>query len=139
MDTEALGMGQVAGSSGLSIDAIRFYEKAGLLPRPARTEGGYRLYQQREMADLEFIQKAQQLGFSLHEIRELLSIQRHPQEACAHVQDLIVQKLAVVRRKIDEIRNVETGLAAALEQWRKALRHRANQSHPLPGSAGHQH
>ena len=132
MDTQPLRIGQVARSTGLTIDAIRFYEKAGLLPRPARTEGGYRLYQQREMADLEFIQKAQQLGFSLHEIRELLSIQRHPQEACAHVQDLIVQKLAVVRRKIDELRNVETGLAAALEQCRKALRHRANQSHPCP-------
>jgi DNA-binding transcriptional MerR regulator len=132
MDAQPLRIGQVARSTGLTVDTIRFYEKSGLLPRPARTEGGYRLYQQREVADLEFIQKAQQLGFSLHEIRELLSIQRHPQEACTHVQELIVQKLAVVRGKIDELRHVESGLATALEQCRKALRRSANHSSPCP-------
>jgi DNA-binding transcriptional MerR regulator len=65
----SLHIGHVAKRTGLTVDAIRFYEKAGLLPRPARTEGGYRLYHEREVADLEFIQKAQQLGFSLNEIR----------------------------------------------------------------------
>jgi DNA-binding transcriptional MerR regulator len=77
----------------------RFYEKEGLLPRPARTEGGYRRYHEREVADLEFIQKAQQLGFSLNEIRELFSIQRHLDEACIHVQDLIAAKLDGCRRR----------------------------------------
>ena len=93
MGTASLQIGQVAQKTGLSVDAIRFYEKSGLLPRPARTQGGYRLYEEREVADLEFIQKAQQLGFSLNEIRELFSIQRHPHEVCVHVRDLIAQKL----------------------------------------------
>ena len=93
MDIRPLQIGQVARKTGLSVDAIRFYEKAGLVPRPARTQGGYRLYRQPEIADLEFIQKAQQLGFSLKEIRELFSIQRHPRETCVHVRDLIAQKL----------------------------------------------
>jgi DNA-binding transcriptional MerR regulator len=97
MGSASLQIGQVAQKTGLSVDAIRFYEKSGLLRRPARTQGGYRLYEERSIADLEFIQKAQQLGFSLNEIRELFSIQRHPQEACEHVRDLIMQKLAVVR------------------------------------------
>src|SRR5216684_6583894 len=109
MDTESLQIGQVSQRTGLSVDAIRFYEKAGLLPRPARTQGGYRVYQQREVADLKFIQQAQQLGFSLNEIRELFSIQRHPQEACVHVRDLIAQKLTVVRTKIEELRTLEAG------------------------------
>jgi DNA-binding transcriptional MerR regulator len=65
MGTASLQIGQAAQKTGLSVDAIRFYEKSGLLPRPARTQGGYRLYEEREIADLEFIQKAQQLGFSL--------------------------------------------------------------------------
>src|SRR5712671_368830 len=101
MGVTLLQIGQVAHKTGLSIDAIRFYEKAGLLPQPARTQAGYRLYREQEVADLEFIQKAQQLGFSLNEIRELFSIQRHPQEACVHVRDLIAQKLTVVRSKIE--------------------------------------
>ena len=117
----ALQIGKVAQKTGLSVDAIRFYEKTGLLSRPARTQGGYRLYQAREVADLEFIQKAQQLGFSLNEIRELFSIQRHPHEVCVHVRDLISQKLSVVRAKIGELRRLETELSGALRQCRTAL------------------
>jgi len=78
MDPVSLRIGKVAQRTGVSIDAIRFYEKSGLLQRPARTPAGYRLYAEREIADLEFIQRAQQLGFSLNEIRDLFSIQRHP-------------------------------------------------------------
>jgi MerR family mercuric resistance operon transcriptional regulator len=122
MGTVALQIGQVAQKTGLSVDAIRFYEKSGLLQRPARTLGGYRLYEEREIADLEFIQKAQQLGFSLNEIRELFSIQRHPHEVCAHVRDLIAQKLGIVRAKVAELQRMETDLAGALRQCRTALR-----------------
>jgi MerR family mercuric resistance operon transcriptional regulator len=122
MGTASLQIGQVARKTGLSVDAIRFYEKSGLLPRPARTQSGYRLYQEREVADLDFIQKAQQLGFSLNEIRELFSIQRHPHEVCEHVRDLISQKLAVVRAKIAELQRLEAELGGALRQCRSALR-----------------
>jgi DNA-binding transcriptional MerR regulator len=134
---EAMGMqpfqiGQVAQKTGLSVDAIRFYEREGLVPRPARTKGGYRLYRQPEIADLEFIQKAQQLGFSLKEIRELFSIQRHPQETCVHVRDLIAQKLAVVRGKIQELKTIEAALVASLRQCRKALRRPAGHRDSCP-------
>jgi DNA-binding transcriptional MerR regulator len=122
MGTTYLHIGRVAQRTGLSVDAIRFYEKSGLLPQPPRTSGGYRLYQEQEVADLEFIQKAQQLGFSLNEIRELFSIQRHPPEACSHVRDLIALKLNVVRSKISELEMMERDLAGALRQCSKALR-----------------
>ncbi len=122
MGTASLQIGKVAQKTGLSVDAIRFYEKSGLLPRPARTQGGYRLYEEREIADLKFIQKAQQLGFSLSDIRELFSIQRHPHEVCEHVRDLIAPKLAVVRAKIAELQAIETALAGALRKCRTALR-----------------
>src|SRR5271169_2860837 len=118
----SLHIGHVAKRTGLTVDAIRFYEKAGLLPRPARTEGGYRLYQEQEVADLEFIQRAQHLGFSLNEIRELFSIQRHPHEVCVHVRDLIAQKLDIVRAKVAELQRMETELAGALRKCRTALR-----------------
>jgi MerR family copper efflux transcriptional regulator len=122
MGAASLQIGQVAQRTGLSVDAIRFYEKSGLLPRLARTQSGYRLYEEREIADLEFIQKAQQLGFSLNEIRELFSIQRHPHEVCEHVRDLIAQKLGVIGAKIAELQAMETELAGALRQCRTALR-----------------
>ncbi len=118
----AMQIGEVAQKTGLTVDAIRFYEKEGLLPRPTRTRGGYRLCQESQVADLEFIQKAQRLGFSLSEIRELFSIQRHPQETCNHVRDLIEQKLGLVRGKMAELQRLETELSAALRQCRKALR-----------------
>jgi DNA-binding transcriptional MerR regulator len=132
MGMQALQIGQAAQRTGLSVDAIRFYEKAGLLPRPVRSSGGYRLYGEQEIADLEFIQKAQRLGFSLNEIRELFAIRRHPDEACAHVRDLIVQKLAVVRGKIEELRVLETGLAGALKQCSRALRKPATHQGSCP-------
>jgi len=131
MGTQPLQIGQVAKKTGLSVDAIRFYEKAGLLPKPGRTDAGYRVYQQHEVADLEFIKKAQQLGFSLKEIRELFLIQRHPEKACVHVRDLIAQKLSVVRRKIQELQTIETGLADALKQCHKSLRQPAQHSCPV--------
>ena len=128
----SLQIGQVARRTGLSIDAIRFYEREGLLPPPSRTQGGYRVYREREVADLEFIQRAQQLGFSLSEIRELFSIQRHPQEVCVQVRDLITQKLSVVRGKIAELERLEAELAGALRQCRKALRRPVAQPDSCP-------
>jgi DNA-binding transcriptional MerR regulator len=132
MGAQPLQIGQVAKRTGLSVDAIRFYEKAGLLPRLARTDGGYRVYHQREVADLEFIQKAQELGFSLREIRELFSIQRHPHEVCVHVRDLIAQKLAVVCGKIEELQALEAGLNDALKQCGRALRQPAQHQDSCP-------
>jgi DNA-binding transcriptional MerR regulator len=130
--TAPLQIGQVARRTGLSIDAIRFYEKQELLARPSRTHGGYRLYHESEIADLEFIQKAQELGFSLNEIRELFAIQRRPQEACVHVRDLIAQKLSVVRAKIAELQRIEGDLAGALRQCRKSLRSSAQHRDSCP-------
>ena len=132
MEPRVLHIGEVARQSGVSIDTIRFYEKAGVLPRPARSKGGYRIYEKRELEDLEFIQNAQQLGFSLKEIHELFAIQRHPQEACATVRDLIAQKLAVVRSKIEQLQTLESALADANKTCRKALRNSSSHSDICP-------
>ena len=129
---EGFRIGQVARQTGLSVDAIRFYEKTGLLGRPARTPSGYRLFRGREVADLEFIQKAQQLGFSLREVRELLLIQQHPQEECAHVRDLIAEKLSVVRGKVEELRALEAGLYQALKECGSTLRRTRRHSARCP-------
>src|SRR5215469_1175187 len=100
-------IGQVAQETGLSIDTIRFYEKEGLLREPERSEGGFRLYSARDIEHLHFIHKAQELGFSLAEIRELLLIQDERTEACTHVRDLIQHRLQAIRSKIEDLRQLE--------------------------------
>src|SRR5215470_12359913 len=98
---QGLQIGALAQQTGLTVDAIRFYEKSGLIPRPSRTEGGFRLFRGEDAQSLKFIRRAQELGFSLQEIHELLILQHEDVEACIHVSELLLQKLAVVRGKIE--------------------------------------
>ena len=116
-------IGKVAHETGLSIDTIRFYEKAGLLREPPRSEGGFRLYGALDIEHLRFIRSAQELGFSLGEIRELLLIQDERIETCTHVRDLISQRLASVRQKLADLRRIEHDLQAALAKCSDALTH----------------
>lgn len=124
-----LQIGKVAAQTGLSIDTIRFYEREGLSLEPQRSEGGYRLYRQAEIDQLQFIRKAQQLGFSLQEIRELLIISNEETEACTHVRDLIEHKLSTVCGKLKELKGLERHLKSSLAKCTDALCHSADQQH----------
>jgi len=115
-------IGQVAQETGLSIDTIRFYEKQGLLKRSARTEGGFRLFGSHDVQTLKFVRKAQELGFSLGEIRELLILQADHVPACSHVKELLDQKLTAVEQKIKELRNLEHSLMLALRKCKRGLK-----------------
>ena len=75
-------IGKIAQLTGLSIDTIRFYQKMGLAKQPARSEGGFRLFTDPEIADLMFIRNAQELGFSLNEIKQLSLLNHYPDHAC---------------------------------------------------------
>jgi DNA-binding transcriptional MerR regulator len=115
-------IGQVAQETGLSIDAIRFYERQGLLKRPLRTEGGFRLFSIGDIETLKFVRKVQELGFSLNEIRELLILRTDHVPACSHIQGLLDQKLTAVREKIAELQNLERGLKRALRKCKREAR-----------------
>ncbi len=115
-------IGQAAQETGLSIDTIRFYEKQGLLKRSARTEGGFRLFGSDDIQSLKFVRKAQELGFSLGEIRELLILQADHVPACSHVKELLDQKLTDVEQKIKELQNLERSLKVALRKCKRGLR-----------------
>jgi DNA-binding transcriptional MerR regulator len=82
----AMQIGIVAKRVGLSVDAIRFYERNALMPRPARTQGGFRQYRQRDIETLAFIRRVQGLGFKLSEIRGLLSLRGRRMQPCAPVR-----------------------------------------------------
>ncbi|MGH9366489.1 MAG: heavy metal-responsive transcriptional regulator [Thermoanaerobaculia bacterium] len=119
---ERLQIGAVSKRTGLSVDAIRYYERERLFGAPPRSPGGFRLYAAEEIRSLRFIREAQALGFSLDEIRELLSLRSTGADACSHVRELLEQKLGAVRGKIRQLRNLERGLQEALRQCDAALR-----------------
>jgi DNA-binding transcriptional MerR regulator len=112
----AAKIGSVAKQTGISIDTIRFYEKEGLVKRSARSEGGFRLFGQRQIQDLKFIRKSQELGFSLNEIRELLIVRDDRVPSCSHVRELLERKLTKVRGKIEELQALEGSLKTALRK-----------------------
>ena len=116
-------IGKASEKTGLTVDAIRFYEKERLLREPPRSKGGYRLYSERDIEHLLFIRKAQELGFSLAEVRELLLIQDERVEACTHVRDLIHQRLSSVREKIEALQKLERNLEEASRKCTDALTH----------------
>ncbi len=126
-------IGRVSDETGLSVDAIRFYEKQRLLAKPLRSEGGFRLFHQEDIVRIQFIRQAQQLGFSLGEIRELLILQQDGAKACSHVRDLLRVKVAAVRNKIKELGQLEAQLTKSLRKCQRNLEARENcESHGCP-------
>ena len=117
-------IGIVAKRIGLSVDAIRFYERNGLLPRPPRTEGGFRRYGESDVETLAFVRRVQGLGFKLSEIGGLLRLRGNRLQPCAPVQRRLQEKLADVRRKLSDLRKLEHELRQALRSCNKELRKR---------------
>ena len=114
-------IGDVAKSTELSADTIRFYEKSGLLEKPLRGPGGFRVYSAEDVVALQFIRRVQELGFSLEEIRELMRLRARDVRACAAVRDLLELKLHGVREKIDDLQHLEKELLAALRKCNREL------------------
>jgi DNA-binding transcriptional MerR regulator len=114
-------IGKVSEQTGLSVDAIRFYEKQRLLERPPRSEGGFRLFHAEDVERIQFIRRAQQLGFSLPEIRELLVLAGEDGEVCSHIRELLQVKVAVVRNKIRELRLLDEQLTKRLLKCERKL------------------
>ena len=117
-------IGIVAKRIGLSVDAIRFYERNGLLPHPPRTEGGFRRYGDNDVDTLAFIRRVQGLGFKLSEIRGLLRLRGNRLQPCAPVQRRLQEKLADVQRKLGDLHKLEHELRLALRGCNRELRKR---------------
>ena len=113
MDTRAAGLtiGKVARSAGLAIDTVRYYEREGLLEKPARTASGYRHYTTDAIARLRFIRQAKELGFSLSEIRELLDLRVAPGKSCADVRARAEAKITDIQQRIAQLSRVRKALA----------------------------
>lgn len=105
----SLGIGALAKHAGVSIDTVRYYERSGLLAPKSRLESGYRRYSDAELARLRFIRRAQTLGFSLKEIRELLALSSA--RDVSRVKRVAQIKLADVEQRIDSLVRMRTALA----------------------------
>ena len=117
-------IGTIAKKIGLSIDAIRFYERNALLPRAPRTQGGFRQYGENDVETLAFIRRVQGLGFKLSVIRGLLRLRGNRLQPCAPVQRRLQEKLADVQRKLDDLHKLEHELRLALRSCNRELRKR---------------
>jgi len=126
-----LQIGKVAKATGLTVDTIRFYQRIGLVKAPTRTSSGYRVFCAPDVEDLQFIGKAQQLGFSLTEIRDLLLLRRNSAHACPEVRDLIRRKLTNVEEKIAALQQVHSELTRALRKCNGVLQTHAADCCPV--------
>ena len=117
-------IGVVAKKVGLSVDAIRFYERNALLRRPPRTVGGFRQFDENDVETLAFIRRVQGLGFQLSEIRNLVELRRNPLHPCTPVRKRLEEKLANVRNKLAELQRLEYELKSALRSCDNELRKR---------------
>jgi len=106
----ALTIGQVAKHSGLGLETLRFYERKGLIEEPPRTDSGYRQYPEDVVGRIRFIKRAKELGFSLKEISDLLSLRVDPGTTCADVRKQTELKLTDVEEKIRALRRIKTAL-----------------------------
>ena len=117
-----LQIGDVAHETGLSADTIRFYERERLLQRAARSSGGFRLFSKSDVADLAFIRNAQELGFSLQEIRDLVSLKNARRPDCGQVEKMLEHKISSVRAKITALRKLESELQRTMRRCQANLR-----------------
>lgn len=105
-----LSIGQVARCAGVGVETVRFYEREGLLEEPERRASGYRQYSQEAVTQIRFIKRAQQLGFSLKEIQELLTLRVDGKTSCEQVKERAAAKLAEVEQKIVELQSMRQAL-----------------------------
>lgn len=118
---DELLVGELAKAAGVTADTIRFYEKHGLLPEPARTGAGYRLYDRQALRRVRFIRKAQAIGFSLAEIRRILNLRGSGEETCRCVFSIAEATLEETERKIRELTQLRDSLHSHLTRWKGEL------------------
>ena len=108
---KALRRSDLAQATGCNLETIRYYEGAGVLPPPARSDAGHRSYDAADVTRLRFILRARELGFSLADVRGLLGLGEGGLHSCAEIRDRTEMHLAEVRAKIADLRRIEAVLA----------------------------
>jgi DNA-binding transcriptional MerR regulator len=98
-----ISIGELARRSGVKIPTVRYYEQAGLLPVPLRTEGRQRRYDRAAVGRLNFIRHARELGFEVSAVRELLALSEQPNRPCAEVDSIASRHIADIDRRVAQL------------------------------------
>lgn len=101
--TKPLTIGRLAREVGINLESVRFYERKGLLPKPPRSASGYRLFPADAARRLRFIKRAQELGFSLKEIRDLLALRLSPRSTSKEIRKRAEAKIADIECRIKSL------------------------------------
>jgi MerR family copper efflux transcriptional regulator len=109
-------IGQVATAAGVNIQTIRYYERRGLLPKPRRRGSGYREYEPETVQLVRFIKRAQELGFTLSEISDLIRLRKTDQRRPTQVRALATAKLDDIERKINQLGAMRQALQVLVEE-----------------------
>jgi Cu(I)-responsive transcriptional regulator len=113
---ELLNIGDAAAASGVSAKMIRHYESVGLLPKAKRSYSGYRMYSPTDVHSLRFVRKSRDLGFSIREIAELLSLWHNRRRSSRLVKELATKHVAELERKISELEQMKRALLTLAER-----------------------
>jgi MerR family mercuric resistance operon transcriptional regulator len=122
MNEKPLLIGRLAKLAGVKPDTIRFYERSGLLPKPSLTASGYRVYNDSALNQLRFIRKAQSLGFTLDEIRRIMSLRGQGKETCRCVIAIAEATLSETETKLNELREFRDKLITNLTRSKRKRR-----------------
>jgi Hg(II)-responsive transcriptional regulator len=106
----SLRIGKLAEAAGVGVETIRFYERRGLLAQPARRQSGYREYATEDVTRIRFIKSAQQLGFTLKEISELIRLEQDANGQCGDVQTRATEKMRGIDEKIAALMSMRSEL-----------------------------
>jgi MerR family mercuric resistance operon transcriptional regulator len=104
-------IGELSKQANCKIETIRYYEKITLLPQPARTDSGYRDYDDIHVRRLVFIRRSRELGFTINEIRNLLSLVDSGDYSCNDINAIAIKHIEEIRQKINDLKNLETTLS----------------------------
>lgn len=115
-----LSIGTIARQTGCTVPTIRYYEEIGLLPAAPRTEGGQRHYGKSALRRLVFIRRCRDFGFSIDQVRDMVSLVDQPARPCVEVRDIAAVHLEEVRKKLAEFQALESSLANFVESCNTA-------------------
>lgn len=114
-----LTIGQLAKNVQVNVETVRYYERRGLMPEPPRRKSGYRQYSETDVARIRFIRRAKELGFSLNEVSELLSLRLDPETTCEDIKRRAEAKIAEMEGKIQTLRKMRKALARLVSLCRE--------------------
>lgn len=128
MSRQALQIGEVANQSGVSVDTVRYYERRNLIKHPVRSTGGFRLFAPETVERIKFIKQAQELGFSLDEIGELLTNGDGVTE-CRRVRDLLSVKISEIDERMKKLQIFRQTLQENLTECEREISEHGQEAH----------